>query len=204
MIERARIIKGPVSRSEPTHAEAARVVPKALVDARAEAARIVNDAKEKAAAIEKAARDGAAAHAAAVAEEARQKAIAAIAAEVITVRAALDRKMETELDRTVDLARVIAERIVGEALRVEPERIGAIANEALRSARGARRVRIDACADDVPALRALLPDPTIEIVVTPDLGRGSLIVTTDVGRIDARLEPQLAHLATALREALAK
>lgn len=203
-LERARIVKGPVDAGASTvvHARAARIIPKVVVDAKAEAERISIEAKQRAEAIEREAREGAAAHAHAAAEEARQKAIAAIAAELVVVRSALDRKLETELDRTVDLARVIAERIVGEALRVEPERIAAIATSALEAARGAKRIRIESSADDLPALRALLPDPNIEIAVNAELGRGSLVVQTDLGRIDARLEPQLAHLAKALREAL--
>jgi flagellar biosynthesis/type III secretory pathway protein FliH len=41
-----------------------------------------------------------------------------------------------------------------------------------------------------------------EVVSNPDLGRGSLVVVTDLGRIDARLAPQLARLAEAVRDAM--
>ena len=94
---------------------------------------------------------------------------------------------------------------MGEALALEPARIGVLATTALRETRGARRVRIEACVDDVPALQGMLADlgegiATVE--PSGDLARGSLVVHTELGRIDARLGPQLTRLAEALREAL--
>ena len=40
------------------------------------------------------------------------------------------------------------------------------------------------------------------LIAEPSLPRGSLVVHTDLGTIDAQLRPQLDRLAKALREAM--
>ncbi len=100
---------------------------------------------------------------------------------------------------------LLAERLIGEAIRVEPARIAELASAALQETRGGRTVRIEANPDDVAALATAAfgsVEHVADIQPDPTLPRGSLIVHTDLGRIDARLEPQLARLAVALREAL--
>jgi flagellar biosynthesis/type III secretory pathway protein FliH len=65
-------------------------------------------------------------------------------------------------------------------------------------------VRIDAHPDDVDALREALSAAAriADVSADAELPRGSLVVHTDLGVVDARLRPQLARLAAALREAL--
>ena len=65
-------------------------------------------------------------------------------------------------------------------------------------------MRVDASPDDVDALGEALGaiGQSADVQADPTLPRGSLVVHTDLGRIDARLEPQLTRLAQALREAL--
>jgi flagellar biosynthesis/type III secretory pathway protein FliH len=65
-------------------------------------------------------------------------------------------------------------------------------------------VRIEACPEDIPALRDALGAVAEDAEVEADAGlpRGSLVVHTELGHVDARLAPQLARLAEALREAL--
>lgn len=203
---RARVIKGyatspsPGTRvglgpSSPPHGLAmARRVPGAILDAKAEAARIVDEARASAAAV-----------ASEAAKEAREKELARLAAELVTLRVTEEAKALREIDRTVEIAKLLAERIIGEALVMDPARIGALAVEALKETRGARDVRFEAAPADVPALTAVLSELGItvaKIEARDDLGRGSLVVHTELGRVDARLEPQLARLAEALREAM--
>lgn len=205
-LRRARVIKGalpatgeaapattltsPATRGE----ELGRRVPRATLDARDDAARILAEARAEATRIgEEAAR------------AAREREIARVAAEVLVLRRTEEERAERELDRTVQLAVLLAERLVGEALRVEPERIAALAAEALRETRGARRVRVEASAEDVATLEGLVAElglDVAEVAPSAELGRGSLVVHTELGRVDARLAPQLARLAEALREAL--
>lgn len=215
-IERARIIKGAFAAdarggstlgrslepaASPTAAAVAgraRRVAREVLEARSEAARLIDEARTNAAAIVASAVEKAAA-------EAREKEVARLAAGFLELREADTRRTERDLDRIVELAVLLAERLVGEAIRVEPARIAELAASAIQEARGARRVRIDACPEDVAALSEALGaiGQSADIQPDPTLRRGSLVVHTDLGRVDARLEPQLARLAVALREALA-
>ena len=217
-VERARVIKA-APGVEPSHtsvtvaqdgAVAARLgvamrVPAVVVDARADAARIVADARAKADAIIAEATGNASAMAARVSREARETELARLSAEVIAVRAGAERRAERELDRTLELAVLLAERLVGEALAVQPARVTALAERALEETRGARQLRIEACPDDVAALNDLLAalgEGVATVEANPELSRGSLVVHTELGRVDARLTPQLSRLAEALREVL--
>jgi type III secretion protein L len=215
-VERARVIKAAVgaraearpnaSAPSPPHDEAfARRVPRVVVDAHAEAARIVADAKALADEIAREATTNASTLAERVAREAREKEIARVAAEILAVRAGAERRAERELDRTIELSVLLAERLVGDAIAVEPARIGALALDALKETRGARQMRIEVCPEDVVALRevlASLGEGVAALEPSHELARGSLIVHTELGRVDARLTPQLSRLAEALREVL--
>lgn len=200
-LERARVIKGafPDAKASETVAPPARArrIAGEVIEARAEAARIIAAAQKEAAAV-------VASAAATAANEAREQEIARLAASFLALRDEEARRPERELDRIVELAVVLAERLVGEALRVEPSRIAELAASAIHEARGALRVRIDASPEDVDALVRALGDigQSADIQPDPALQRGSLIVHTNLGRVDARLAPQLARLAAALREAL--
>jgi flagellar biosynthesis/type III secretory pathway protein FliH len=217
-VERARVIKA-APGAGPSHtsvtvaqdsAVAARLavatrIPAVVVDAHAEAARIVGEARTKADAILAEATASASVMAEKVSREARESELARLAAEVIAVRAGAERRAERELDRTIELAVLLAERLVGEAIAVEPARVTAIAEGALRETRGARQLRIEACPDDVAALNDLLAalgEGVASIEENSELSRGSLVVHTELGRVDARLTPQLSRLAEALREVL--
>ena len=206
-LARARILKGGTAPTPPTEAPGstdsaiarARILPAALVEARAEAARIVAEARATAAAeASKAAADAA--------REAREEETARLAAGFLALREAEARQLESGKGRLVELATLLAERLLGEALRVEPQRIAELAAVAIEEARGARRIRISASPEDVTPLREAFAavDARIPIDVEVDsaLERGSLVLHTDLGTLDARLAPQLERLAAALREAL--
>jgi flagellar biosynthesis/type III secretory pathway protein FliH len=136
--------------------------------------------------------------------DARASVEAEYAARFLALRDAEAKLRDQSAAQIVELAVVLAERLLGQALRLEPSRIGELAGVVLEQARGARCVRIDVGPDDADGLRqALGPvERTVEIYTDPSLERGSLVVHTDLGRIDAQLKPQLARLADALREAL--
>jgi type III secretion protein L len=194
-LARARVIRvdvaGAVTRVQAPRTS--RRIPAAIVDARLEAERIVEVARTRAAA-----------ESAQIRSEARQAEIARLAASFVALRVREEEGVLRARDRVIELAVVLAERLVGEALRIEPERIGELARAAIAEARGASRVRIDAHPSDVAALEVILADAGVSAEVGSDesLGRGSLVVHTDLGRVDARLEPQLSRLASALKEAL--
>ncbi|MEO7111185.1 MAG: FliH/SctL family protein, partial [Polyangiaceae bacterium] len=105
---------------------------------------------------------------------------------------------------TTELAVALAERLIGGALALTPEIIAAMADAALSEAKGAKKARIEANPIDVDALREHTVSLGESIVIEPnaELARGSLVLHTDLGTIDARLTPQLERLARALRDAL--
>lgn len=198
-IARARVIKAfataPGAGGAGTiRAAVARRIPAAVLDAKTEAARIIDEAR------------AAAAHVASeAARDAREKETARVAAELLALRATEETKAAREIDHTIAIATLLAERIVGEAIVADPARIGALAVEALKETRGARQLRIEAAREDVPELERILGALGVAVAsVEPSeaLGRGSLVVHTELGRVDARLEPQLARLAEALRETM--
>lgn len=186
----------------------ARRVPRLVVDARDEANRIMGEASAAADAMVADARASVEELTRNAAREAREQEIAVVAAELVTMRYGEEQRAERELDRTIDIAVLLAERLLGDAIARDPGRVTALAQGALEETRGARRMRIEACEDDVAALETMLASlgegsagvATIE--ASAELARGSLIVHTELGRIDARLAPQLTRLAEALREAL--
>lgn len=174
---RARILTGAVADA---HAEAARIVARA----RAEAER-VHDARKR---------------------EARADVEAEYAAALLGLRAEEERRAERDLERMLGTAVVLAERLVGEALAIAPSRILAMAQAALREARGARRVIFEANPLDAEPLRAQLqllglPEEATSIETNDTLARGDLVLKTNLGRVDARLNPQLQRLADALSRA---
>lgn len=206
---RARIIKADASAGAGASASAgatlARRVPAVVVDARAEADRIVREATAAAGAIIAEARASVADLTEEAVREAREQEIARVTADLLAMRFGEERRAERDVDRTIEIAVLLAERLVGDAVAIDPARVAALAQGALRETRGARRVRIEACPDDVAALQAMLAglgEGIVTLEAAEELSRGSLVVHTELGRIDARLAPQLARLAEALREAL--
>jgi len=212
-IARARIIKAAFAPADPdatrvaeadfqlpdmpASAGRARRMARSVLVAREEAQKIIDDAHVNAAAI-------VADAAADAATEAREQEIARLAAGFLELRDRESKNAEKEVDRVVELAVLLAERLMGEALRVEPTRIAELAAAAIQEARGARRVQIDASPEDVGALTETLASigQVAEVRGDASLSRGSLIVHTDLGKVDARLHPQLARLSSALKEAL--
>ncbi|HVH47425.1 MAG TPA: hypothetical protein VM925_34055, partial [Labilithrix sp.] len=171
-LERAHVIKAVTDSPEtpPPNVEAgdrARRIAREVLDARADAARIVADARQQAEAVIASAAEAAAA-------EARAKEVARLAAGFLALRDAEARRAEQEVDRLIELAVLLAERLVGEAIRVEPVRIAELAAAAIHEARGARRVRIDAAPDDVAALGGTVEDALVSLARTSSDSEGSL------------------------------
>jgi flagellar biosynthesis/type III secretory pathway protein FliH len=99
----------------------------------------------------------------------------------------------------------MAERLIGESLELDPGRVTAIARQALANVRRVRTVAIFAHPEDAPVLRQDierlgLEGAAIEIHADPARSRGSLLMRTDLGTLDADLCLQLDRLAAALRD----
>ncbi|MDP9151302.1 MAG: flagellar assembly protein FliH [Myxococcota bacterium] len=210
---RARILRGPaVDRASPLlspglgAAQYKRVAreeidallnaERILAEAQAAADRLLSDAGQAAAlAVERAE------HTIAEQVEART------AARLLRLRSEEASRLAGEVDRVVALAVVLAERLLGAALELDPARIAEMARVVVAEARGARRVVIEAHPLDADALRkhlvqAAIDLPSLEVREDVTLARGALRLHTDVGTIDAKLTPRLERLAAALRDAL--
>jgi flagellar biosynthesis/type III secretory pathway protein FliH len=184
-----------------------RVAPKALVDASAEAERLVAKARVQAQTLLAAAERKAADLKLLAEAEARAEAAAKLAAHALSLATHEAKADERALERTVSLARLLAERLLGASLAVAPEQVTELARQALSEARGARRLTLVAHPEDAKLLTQSLPSLGVELEtvrVLPDAARsrGSLRIETDIGVLDADLAPQLDRLALRLRETL--
>jgi flagellar assembly protein FliH/type III secretion protein L len=184
----------------------ARIVPKPVVDAQARAAHIIAEAEALAARLLEQGRADLEILHEQVAAEARAAGSARLAAEFLALRALESSADERALDRITELARLLAERLLGEALALEPARVVALAEQALKEARGARRIRILAHPADVPLLEQALSHGHVghvaQVVADAARARSSLRFETEIGTLDADVAPQLDRLAERLREAL--
>ena len=209
-VTRARIIAKATATSLPVStAGDARTIEKlarAELEAKESAARTLAEAKRAADALVADARAKAQSVAQNAAREAAEAEQAKVAALYAALRVREERSAESQLDRSVELARVLAERLLGESLQIDAQTVAKLARQALAEAQGARTVRIEAHPDDIVTLKQHTTMLNIGQVasITPDatLERGSLRLHTDLGTIDAQLRPQLERLAAALRDAL--
>jgi flagellar assembly protein FliH len=209
---RARVLPA----SEARHAEplfptqigkARRRVAREEVEARLTAERILQEAHERAAAIAAGAREQAAARAEEAARLAREEAEAQLAARWLALREREQASIERDRDRVVISAVALAERILGAALELSPERIEDLARTVIDEARGVRKAIVEANPLDADELRRVLTGnglglQSVEVRGDAGLARGELRLHTDVGTIDARLAPRFERLAAALRDAL--
>jgi type III secretion protein L len=186
---------------------AGRVVSGAILDAGAEATALAGAARaeidairaQAGVALEEARRRGR--------DEGRAEAAAEMAALLADARAQAARLREASTPTAIALALKMAEKIVGRAVTLAPELMAEIAGAALEACRpGGDRVRLLVHPDDAAAvtasrnaLAARAPGAAaLEIVADETVGRHGCVVETAVGRVDARLETQLAALERAL------
>lgn len=110
--------------------------------------------------------------------------------------AALDTATEQEL---AQLAMVMAQRIVAHELRVAPERIAQIVQQAAAALPSAtRELRVRLHPDDVALLRELDAAQTHwQLVADATISRGGCLLEAERSRLDARLETRLAALIDA-------
>ena len=100
----------------------------------------------------------------------------------------------------------VAEKIIGEQLKLHPDTIAAIVREALAGIRPGRHLVIqvnDAEAQEVRARTARLRESLsvgceIEIVAAATVPSGGCVIESELGIVDARLETQLKCLEEAL------
>lgn len=194
----------PIAFAETAPVPRGRRVPREIVQAAEQARRILADAEERARMLTEAAARQAGDIRLRAEAEGRADGVASVAAKAMLLAAHEARADERALDRSVELARLLAERLLGEALALDPTRIVALARRSLGDARGARRVRIVAHPEDLPALEAERTAlgaglEALELVGDAERRRGDLRLETEIGVLDAALAPQLDRLSKRLR-----
>jgi flagellar biosynthesis/type III secretory pathway protein FliH len=135
--------------------------------------------------------------------------LARAAATLAAAAAERDRRLAALEGEIVTLAVEIARRILGRELALDPGAVRELAARALAEARGRRDVALrvnpaDAARlrADAPRLAALAGAPgPLALREDPAIPEGGVLVETEAGRVDARIETQLAALERALREA---
>lgn len=186
----------------------ARIVPRLLVEAELGAAARIAEAETQARALVARAKREADAERLTLELAARAQAQADLAARAVALGEREARALERDLDRSVELAALLAERLLRRALFERPELVRELAIQALKDVQATHGIKLFAHADDVPELERLrreleLTEAALAIEPDPSLRRGDLRLQTKLGTSDARIDLQLARFAQSLRETLA-
>lgn len=120
-----------------------------------------------------------------------------------TVRVALLREAKLDVLR---VALAVAERVAKRAVEMDETSAAAQLEAALGMVTRASRLRIACSPDDAELLRQMTPALAkkfttmahAEIVEDPSMSRGSVVVRTDKGEVDASIETQIARICDAL------
>lgn len=219
MIRRARVIRKrdaelaaprplpPARASEAPAPLRTRIIARPIADAKAEARALLEKARDEAQQI--IARAEAAANDLILQQHtrARADALCLVVGEALELRKRQEQLDKSVLDKSVDFATLLAERLLGEELSLAPERVRALARQALAEAAGARHAIIVAHPRDASELRSGLANlgsllDSIGIEEDPELGRGQIRVETELGVIEADVRGQLERLAAQLKKML--
>ncbi len=121
-------------------------------------------------------------------------------------------RLVASLERqAAELAVLVAEKIVGEALALDPGRVVSVVGAALRRVAADDRVVVAVHPADLETVRAAEPElarqlathSRLEVVPDRRVDRGGCVVSTAVGEIDARVREQLTRAREVISEALA-
>lgn len=106
----------------------------------------------------------------------------------------------------LDMAFRLAQRIIGEAIELEPARVRQMVANVLGHARGKREIVVQVAPDDLAVLEATSDEFSGQVdgvrvyfEAEASLGRGSCVIQTETGHIDGRIETQLDTLKRALQ-----
>lgn len=180
----------------------------AVVDAATRARAIVDAARQEASGIRSeiaAERERARAEAEGEGYESGRARAAALLASAAAER---DRILRTLAREVASLSVDVARRVLGRELTTDPAAVVDVAARVLESARERAVVTLRASPADVPRLRAAEPRlaallaraPGLTVREDPSLSAGDVVVETEAGRLDGRVDAQLAALERALAE----
>jgi len=139
-------------------------------------------------------------------EEARQEALARIRGAVETLRAQSDHLAEQVRADAIEIAFLVARKILEAELKQGPEAIFALVRTAVRKAGASRRVSVRLHPEDAARVEAelgrredeALSAARVEIAPDPAVEKGDCLVDTDFGQVDGRLATRLAEVRRAV------
>jgi type III secretion system HrpE/YscL family protein len=172
-----------------------KVIPAQVVDATQRARAIVARAQEQAEALMS---DAVA--------QGRAQGRAELAAQLLQLAADRERMLAAIEPQAIEVAMLAAGRVIGQELSSRPELIAQMVAPLLERVRRAKSVVLRVHPDDRAALEPCLASlrdrselsAALQIETDPQLSRGSIIVVSELGSLDARVETQLDALSRAL------
>jgi flagellar biosynthesis/type III secretory pathway protein FliH len=176
-------------------------LPGAEFDAAARARALVAEAEAEARRIRGEAADEAARARAQGLEEGWQAGRARAAAELVRAAEARDRLLAAARGDLLDAAAALAERVLGREVDRDGDAVVALAERALAEVRGFRRVTLRAHPADAGRLRAMAgrkAAPAVAVREDPAVRAGGVVVETEAGELDGRIEAQVEALRRAL------
>jgi len=138
-------------------------------------------------------------------EAGRAEGLASVAALQLEARATLARTAERDVAVIAEVALEAARSLVGTAVADNPEVVAHAVSEALAVFVRARRALVRVHPDDAAVAREVVAAwaagqgaEAAEIFADPGVRRGGVVLETDRGRLDARIETRLGALQRAL------
>ena len=141
----------------------------------------------------------------------REEGLAGAATALLAAAEVRQRRLEGLEREIATVALEVARKLVGRALSERPELVAELARRALEPVRARREVLLRVSPADAPLLRAEQPrlaallDRAPGVALREDEGiePGGVVVETEAGRVDARVETQLSVLERVLGEGMA-
>ena len=107
----------------------------------------------------------------------------------------------------LELAFLLARKIIGDELQARPETVAHVARNAVRQVLDCDQIRLRVNPDDVAHLRSIQQDlesmlsknAPLEIRADPAIERGGCLIETERGNLDARIASQLETLGAGLK-----
>lgn len=171
-----------------------RMVPGAVLDARAQAREIIEAARIEGQALRERAR-----------EQGRQEGRAELAAAELRLARNAQAALDALEPEALKVALEVARRVVDAELSSRPEAIAELVARLMRRVRRAQRVGLHLHPDDLSTVKAaldgLMPDgceAAVELVPDATLERGDCVLRSDVGTLDGRVQARIDALARAL------
>jgi len=123
------------------------------------------------------------------------------------------RELADQAERSsIELAFMLAQKILGIELEMKPEAVGAVARMALEQVLDCNQIEMKVNPEDFTYLKSMQQDlqsllssqAQLEIRADKALGRGSCVIETERGLLDARITSQLETLRASLPGAAAR